>query len=191
MSYEIHTTPALILGSIAVADADRYFYLLTRDFGYIGALAKGVRLQKSKLRYALQEGNQVIVSVVRGKQIWRITNASEPLTFASEKKDRHLAFLRVAQLIRRLLHTDETQKNIFEIVENFHRSLTEQKYTKETLLAHELLVTGALLQELGYWDSDAKLPPIADANESTLTSIYQNRELFVTTVKKSIEASQL
>ena len=82
MAYPVFTTEALVIGSTPVKDADKYFFLITKEFGCIGALATGVRLEKSKHRFSLQEGNRILVSLVRGKQFFRIVNTTLESSFS-------------------------------------------------------------------------------------------------------------
>lgn len=191
MSHQIHTTKALVLGSLNISDADKYFYLLTEDFGYIGALAKGIRLEKSKLRYALQEGSATTISLVKGRQIWRVTHALPARNIFSHTGEVQIAFFRIAALLRRLLHTDEVQKHIFALVHNYYQDLIENSYSREDVLAYELLLTGKILRDLGYWNSDIEIPEKITHDQSILSTIYSKRTLFVEHIKKSLEASQL
>lgn len=191
MSHQIHTTDALVLGSINLSDADKYFYLFTKDFGYVGALAKGIRLEKSKLRYALQDGHATTVSLVQGRQIWRVTHALPENTLSLCGSEAQIAFFRIAFLLRRLLHTDEVQKEIFDLVKTYHTDLAEKKYAKQDVLAYELLITGKILRDLGYWNTDVAIPENIVADEGVLESVYAQRAVFVEHIKKSLAASQL
>ena len=55
MSHEIHKTEGFVLGSRPIREADKYFFIYTKDFGLIGAMAKGIRKLDSKLRFHLQD----------------------------------------------------------------------------------------------------------------------------------------
>ena len=76
--YHIHTTHALVVGMLPVGEKHYFVNLFTKDFGMIRAKAQSVRVNVSKLRFALQEYSFVNISLVRGKDTWRITNA-EPI----------------------------------------------------------------------------------------------------------------
>ena len=73
--HHIYTTEAIIIKSISMGEANRIYFLLTRDLGFIKATAQGVRLAKSKLKGHLLTFSLVKISVVKGKDLWRITSA--------------------------------------------------------------------------------------------------------------------
>jgi hypothetical protein len=50
--------------------------IFTRDFGLVTAVAQGIRLEKSKLRYYVQNYSFAVFSLVRGKEFWRLTSAA-------------------------------------------------------------------------------------------------------------------
>ncbi|MEK7186909.1 MAG: recombination protein O N-terminal domain-containing protein [Patescibacteria group bacterium] len=75
MSYHIYTTPGIILSHWPLREADRIYAILTRDFGLVRASASGVRKESSKLRGALEPLSLSSISLVRGKEHWRITSA--------------------------------------------------------------------------------------------------------------------
>jgi hypothetical protein len=73
--YHKHTTFAFVLNVSPSGEKNHFITLFTREFGMIRAKAQSVRVADSKLRYALQEFSYIEVSLVKGKEIWRITNA--------------------------------------------------------------------------------------------------------------------
>ena len=73
--HHIYTTKAIIIKSIPTGEANRFYFLFTKDLGFIKASAQGVRLLKSKLKGHLQTFSIVNISVVKGKEIWRITSS--------------------------------------------------------------------------------------------------------------------
>lgn len=75
MSYHIYTTKGIILSERPVKEADRIYSILTREFGLIRAIATGVRKETSKLRGAIEPVSVSNVSLVRGKEYWRLTSA--------------------------------------------------------------------------------------------------------------------
>ena len=66
--HHIYTTKAIIIRSIPIGEANKYYFLLTEDLGFIRATAQGVRLDKSKLKGHLQDFCFVEISLVKGKQ---------------------------------------------------------------------------------------------------------------------------
>ena len=74
--HQIYQTEGIVLKSIDYSEADKYLLILTRDFGLIKTAAKGLRKVSSKLRYSLQEFSVAQISLVQGRSIWRLINAS-------------------------------------------------------------------------------------------------------------------
>ena len=75
MSYHIYTTPGIVLRHWPLREADRVYAILTRDLGLIRASAGGIRKEASKLRGSLEPLSMTSVSLVRGKEYWRIISA--------------------------------------------------------------------------------------------------------------------
>ncbi len=75
MSYHIYTTRGIVLSERPVREADRIYTILTRDLGLVQATALGVRKEASKLRGALEPFVLSKISLVRGKEYWRVTSA--------------------------------------------------------------------------------------------------------------------
>src|SRR5947207_241148 len=104
MSHHIYQTDGFILASFDRGEANRYFHIFTRDLGMIQATAQGVRLIESKLRYSLQDYSLSHLSLVRGKDVWRITSASKLFNLHEEfGREQFTVFARVFSLLRRLI----------------------------------------------------------------------------------------
>jgi recombinational DNA repair protein (RecF pathway) len=74
--YALHTMPAVVIGSRAQGESNRVYRLLTRDLGFVYAAAQGVRELRNRNRYALSSGAHVSVTLVRGRETWRLTSAA-------------------------------------------------------------------------------------------------------------------
>ncbi len=72
MAYQTYTTKALVCGSYTQGTADKAFLLFTREAGMLFAVARSVREERSRQRYALQEFSSLQVALIKGKQGWRI-----------------------------------------------------------------------------------------------------------------------
>ena len=80
-----YSTEAFILKSLHHKDADKVYVLFTENFGLIRASAQGVRLLKSKLRYHLSDFSCINISLVRGRDYWRIVGAEKSAGFIHGK----------------------------------------------------------------------------------------------------------
>lgn len=146
MSHTVHTTHALVLGSADVQDADKLFWLLTQDLGLLFASAKSVREETSKLRYALQDLSQPRISLVRGRGLWRLTGAEEN---GSKNLDANRAkvFGRIAALVRRVMPTDEENKELYTLISNAREALTQGDIDADLV---EQVTVARVLYQLGY-----------------------------------------
>ncbi len=137
MSYHIYTTRGLVLSARPVKEADRLYSILTRDFGLIRAHAIGIRKSTSKLRGALEPVSLSSVSLVRGKEFWRLTSAEVIKKF---KKSKPLA------LLEQLIAGEAAHPELFDAVENH-------------LNSDETVFVSQILFHLGYLKkSDLDLP---------------------------------
>lgn len=85
--YEIYTTPSIVLSAVPHGDNDVILTLLTKEFGLLRAVANGLRKEVSKLRFSLQPFSVSDVSLVKGKSIWRVTNAKHEYSLIGDKDD--------------------------------------------------------------------------------------------------------
>lgn len=119
--HHIYTTPAFVIHSAPYGESGKFLLLFTRDFGMIGATAQGIRLLQSKLRYHIQDYSFINVSIVRGKDIWRITGAHE----IKNDKNHNILHIKIFKLLKRLVQGEEKNDRLFDIVENFVKTKIE------------------------------------------------------------------
>ncbi len=143
MAYHVHTTPGLVVWSIPQGEADKFLFIFTRDLGMIGVSAKGIRLEKSKLRYATQDYSYGNFSVVRGKESWRLTGA-EALKIYDE-----IQCVRIMSLVKRFVQGEEASSELFTTLER-DMAVVSQEYPLEILTKLEQLCVYRMLYHLGY-----------------------------------------
>ncbi len=116
MSYAVYTTRGFILGSMPSGEASKIYLLYTEDFGLVRAKAQGVRLIHSKLRYNLDDYAFGAFSLVKGREVWRLTGAEAVGGSVSGSVDREarLARARVLNLVRRLVQGEERNEELFD-----------------------------------------------------------------------------
>ncbi len=150
MAYQTYTTEALVVGSYDHLSADRVILLFTREAGLIHARAISVRREQSKLRYSLQYFSHVRISLVRGKQGWRIIGAEQVnnLYFAASDRRVRGALLRVLKLVRRLVHGEETHVALYNTLID---GLLVLSHCRDAEIARsERILTLRILAVLGY-----------------------------------------
>jgi len=180
MSHTIHTTEGFILKSVNFGEANKYFFIFTKEFGLIRAAAQGVRHLKSKLRYGLEDYSLAQVSVVRGREIWRLTSAEKKLSLKlykdKENSEKFLLLSRIFALLLRLLHGEERNDLLFESVKEgmiFLDSLETSRLNLDVDMANfECIMALRILSSLGY------IGKMGDFDKFT-TSPYFTAELLV------------
>ncbi len=111
MSYSIHTTEGLVLSYRSLREADRVYSILTRDFGLIRATATGVRKGHSKLRGVIEPISLVQVSLVKGREYWRLTSAE-----FIQKVESSEEILKPLALLEKLVQGEAPNSELFEAV---------------------------------------------------------------------------
>ena len=197
MSYELYKTEAIVFGGTNVKESDRYLYLLTREFGLVGAVAPGLRELKSKLRYSLQDFSCSTVELVYGKTGWRITNAQlvehfgYPLT--TENYRGVEAISRIAQLIRKLCRGEEKNEFLYFDARNALPLFSNWKLTQEQIASLEIIVIMRVLHHLGYWGENEALYSylLGDISNEVLTSLKPVKPIAIRAINESLRAAQL
>lgn len=167
--HNIYTTEGFILKSVNFGEANKYFFIFTKEFGLIKAAAQGARLLKSKLRYSLEDYSFTQISLVRGKEIWRLTSAQNKFSsknFLREDKEKFLLLSRIFSLLLRLLQGEEKNDLLFESLREGINFLSQNEFSKnkedlsnfECILALRILFSLGYIGNLGEFDQFTKSP---------------------------------
>jgi len=189
-----YKTKAFVLGSLPRGEANRVFILLTPDLGLIYAHGQGVRLEKSKLRFSLEDFSLVEVILVHGKTGWRITNASSLLSVSVYVEKKTLKIIaRATSLVRKLVVGEDTNYQLYTIWDETMKILIEKNHTETELSRIEIVWVLKILFSLGYIDGE-KLQniissPIEMIGESS--EVDDLRSEAISQINRAIESSQL
>jgi DNA repair protein RecO (recombination protein O) len=150
--HHIYTTKAIIIRSIPIGEANKYYFLLTEDLGFVRATAQSVRLDKSKLKGHLQDFCFVKISLVKGKDIWRITSV-ETIERGNFLKNTNklIAIKNIFFLLLRLLHGEEKNEELFLSVESFYNFLLKSELSLGNIKNLETITVLRILYHLGYF----------------------------------------
>jgi DNA repair protein RecO len=147
VSYHIYTTKGVILSHRPFREADRIYSILTKDLGLIRATALGVRKEASKLRGSLEPIALAVVSLVRGKEYWRVTSAESSARIEARK-----VLLKPLALLERMVQGESAHPELFDVVEKFLTSTSAVEDLETRFVAN-------ILWQLGYIrEGDLKLP---------------------------------
>jgi hypothetical protein len=140
MAIEKYATEGFVLTSFESGEHDKTFKLFTREFGLILARATSIRKLESKLRAHLHTGRISYVTLVKGKEIWRITGSEEVNV-------RSPLLLEITKLLERFVRGDGVHKKLFDHMRAL-ATLSEYDDRLARMLAYYLI-----LVNLGYADA--------------------------------------
>ena len=116
MAIEKFTTRALVLNQYTSDENDVILKVFTEEFGVIFVVAKSLKKKDGKLKAHVRKYHFTNLTVVKGKEVWRLTGASElAIMLKLRNADRKSLIPEIAKLIDRLYHGSEKH------VELFHR----------------------------------------------------------------------
>jgi DNA repair protein RecO (recombination protein O) len=195
MHHHIHHTHGFILGSRNTGEANKVLSIYTRQMGLIRATVQGIRLHKSKLRFSLQDFYYAKIDLVRGRDIWRITSATNINSFpyARTNKESLLLIARVSKLLERLCGGEESNENIFDDLIQAFVLLDDTNLKEEQREALELHLVLRIMNSLGYiGDSKILANYLAtDFNDELIGDLLKERQSIIAHINKALNESQL
>lgn len=141
MAIEKYTTECLVIESFDTNEHDRVYKLFTREFGLITAHAKSIRKIESKLRAHILPRTKSLVTLVKGREVWRLVGAEEqggPGEYIHE----------VTYLLKRFIRGEGAHKTLYDRVLEFLSTTT--RYDEKMV---RILLYYVVLVELGYADA--------------------------------------
>lgn len=156
MAIEKYTTESFVIESFDQGEHDRVYKLFTRDFGLVMAHAKSVRRLESKLRAHLLPRTRTLVTLVQGRDVWRLVGAEE----RKASGDLH----DVAALIRRFIKGEGAHSSLFDRLVEYGAHEASWDQAKARLLLYVIFLT-----ELGY--ADARVLGAKNAKEYASWSV--------------------
>ncbi|MDO8493352.1 MAG: DNA repair protein RecO [bacterium] len=194
--YHIYQTNGWILGSINVGEANRFLDIFTSELGLVRGMAQGVRKINSKLRYGLQDYSFGKISLVKGKQFWRVVGAEKVDDFNSiyADKNKYRLMCRIFSLLKRLIKGEEKDADIFEEVSCAVKFMAEHELSKEALSSLEIILVFRILHKLGYVGRDGELNHLTDFSDwdtSQLSLDNTKRSLLLKQINNSLAHSHL
>lgn len=190
MAHHVYTTPGFIVSSSVSGEANKFFYIFTRDLGMVGAAAQGVRLGKSKLRYHAQDFAQGTFSLVRGKEVWRLTGAAADSIDLYD--DAYELYIKLLTLLKRLLKGEESHPELFDTIRSTVDFLSTRKTVDMKMV--EYLAVLRILYHLGYISRTVELEPFLQTNdwsEQLLLDIEKIKSSALRAINNGLKESQL
>ncbi len=191
MAHHLYRTEAFVFGGVSSGEANRFLTFFTPEFGLVKAAAQGVRMLRSKLRFGLQNFSLAEVQLVRGREVWRVTNAVPKE--AALRGELGVRFGRVSALVRRLLIGEVSQTFLFGLVLELFRAYQRDSLPDAEAEAMETITVMKILLHLGYFSSAGKFKdhldaPIARIDLETFSPLKNEA---ITRINQSISQTQL
>jgi len=153
MSYHVYTTEGYILKGVPNGEADKFYYIFTRDLGLIFANAKSVRKIESKLSPSLQDFSVGTYSFIKGKSQWKITHASTDQNYFEvfrNDKNKMAVCSRIFSILPLCITGEEIHVPLFSAVHKAFTYLQNVKLTTEEIFLFECIVMLRIQFHLGY-----------------------------------------
>jgi DNA repair protein RecO len=163
--------------------------------GLVRAAAQGIRLNKSKLRFSIQDFCYVKIDLVRGRDIWRVTSASTINSFPYARTDREslLLIARISKLIERLCDGEDANEKVFDDFIQALYLLDDADISVPTRRALELHLVLRIMDTLGYIGESALLSEYLSApfDRDKTEAILKERQSIIAHINKALNESQL
>lgn len=146
----LHKTDGIILGHYDIGEADKIINIFTKDYGKISISAKGVRLQKSKLRGHINTGSHVRIVFVGGSEFLRLTDIEERDNFLHKYSDSKIGlFAYSATLINRMIQGSDRDEDVWDLFYGFLKFLDSDTLSESPDVLKKMFGV-RLLYRLGY-----------------------------------------
>lgn len=193
--HHIYTTEAIVIKSLPQGEANRVYFLFTKDLGLIKATAQGVRLSKSKLNSHLQTYSIVKVSVVKGKSFWRITSVESILQKKIKGSEKYIVvFHNCFNLILRLVHGEEKNEKIFDCVASTLFACQDINLSKDEIESLEVITVLRIMHFLGYIKKIGELSIFAEntqLSEQIIKDFISKKKDAVLEINKALKETHL
>jgi len=197
MSHHIHHTSGIILHSFNIGESNKVIEVLTEKLGLIRANVRSVRSEKSKLRYSLENLSETTLSLVRGREVWRVTGALPSQNFYHSLKgdfEKLALLLRIITLVRRLVQGEEKNEYLYLVIKELCVALSDGEHTEEELEGVECVAALRILHSLGYLKHEGVFGGFFDNamfSREVAQDAYKKKKKAIIEINNSLAASHL
>lgn len=194
MHHHIYHTQGFVLSSRNVGEANKILTVFTRELGLIRATVQGIRLNKSKLKFSIQDLSFATIDFVKGKEVWRITSAKSITSFplARANNDSLVLIMRISSLLERFCGPEISNEKIFdELIQALY--ILDDNVENSTREALELHLVLRIMHELGYiGESDLLSRYLMTSFDKDKTeNLLKERQSIISHINKALSESQL
>jgi recombinational DNA repair protein (RecF pathway) len=177
MAIEKYATKCFVIESFDQGEHDRAYKLFTREFGMLMAHAKSVRKLESKLRAHVQPRTLSLVTLVQGKEVWRLVGAEGSAQVPDMVHE-------VVAILRRFIRGEGAHKALYDRLVQFLESSHAFDEQKSRLLLYYII-----LVDLGYADAKAiGVSNLKEYNAWSVNDLYTHLLLSYDQVRSHVHA---
>lgn len=194
MSYHIYQTRGFIVRGANTGEADRTMFIFTASLGLLCVNARAARKISSKLRYSLQNYSLVRVALVRGKNVWRLTDAEEIASFSAVRDAVKLKLIAgIFSLVSRFVHGEGENQILFWGLEDLFYFLQREELSDEEILSTETLAVCRILSALGYVGENETLALFlgSPVSKHLVHNFMPHRQEALREINRALKESQL
>lgn len=184
----------IVIARTGAGEGSSRVLLYTDTIGSVYALAKSAREERSKLRPHLLEGTHGTFTLVKGRDTWRVTGATDTQNVFFELGERAAAkeaAARVLSSVKQFIRGDGPDPTAFEALSGFFTFLPS--VADEAIPAAECIAVLKMLSALGYVreGTDAAAFVSSGYDAETLARAAAARAPLLRAVNEAIAASGL
>lgn len=118
MTYKIYTSDAFVVKTRPSKDTDLSLLLFTEQLGLLNAIAKSARQHTSKLKFALQSLSFSSISLVKGREVWRITSVKKHISLYDKRlvPEVRAMLARILLFVERFCPREQPEPEVFDLV---------------------------------------------------------------------------
>lgn len=195
MAHNIYHTEGFILEKKDFKEADNLLFILTKDFGVIPVLALGLRRLPSKLRYQTVLFNHANVSLVKGREFWRLIAVEETdLSVALKAETKKVIYLQSLSLLRHLFQGEEDDQIVFNDFKQGLVFLAEKNLSQSACKNFECILVLRMLKLLGYLKDESSLRPFlvfSDWSNEIIDAMADKQRLAVSLINSSLAGASV
>jgi recombinational DNA repair protein (RecF pathway) len=154
----LHTTNAFILQAYPHGESNKTYKLLTREKGLLYAHGQGVRELKSRNKYALRTGDLSLITLVRGREKWRITGA-QTLEDVRVTHTQRVYKDKILNSIGSLLPIEDPVTEVFDVIHEGVKAFSSTSEKNAPLI--EIIIMLRLMDKLGFMARPCHEPIVA------------------------------
>lgn len=141
MAIEKYATQCFVIDSYEQSENDKAYKLFTREFGLVIAHAKSIRKLESKLRAHVLPRTVSLVTLVKGREVWRLVGGEEVL-----QSDNRI--YEITKLLNRFVRGEGAHKTLYDRLLSYVKNKETFEINKSRILLYYIV-----LVELGYADA--------------------------------------